>query len=54
MKKYLTMEEKRKLAMQGKEVPLCVSTISYKKKNSFICKIRSIWDSCLKNKNMNI
>lgn len=54
MKKYLTMGEKRELAMQGKDVPLCVSTTSYKKKNSFICKIRSIWDGSLKNKSMNL
>ena len=54
MNKYLTIEEKRDLATQGKEVPLCVSTTSYKKKNSFICKIRSIWDGSLRNKKMKI
>lgn len=54
MKKYLTAEEKKKLVMEGKDVPLCVSTTSYKKRNSFICKIRSIWDGSLKNKKMNI
>ena len=54
MKKYLTMEEKKQLVMQGKEVPLCVSTTSYKNKNSFICKIRSIWDGSRKNKKMKI
>lgn len=54
MKKYLTMEEKRELAMQGKDVPLCVSTTSYKKRNSFICKVRSIWDGTRKNKKMRL
>ena len=54
MNKYLTMKEKKELAMQGKEVPLCVNTTSYKKRNSFICKIRSIWDGSLKNKKMEI
>jgi len=54
MNKYLTIEEKKSLAVQGKDVPLCVSTTSYKKRNSFICKIRSIWDGSLKNKKIKI
>ncbi|MCC8014888.1 MAG: hypothetical protein LIO87_06795 [Eubacterium sp.] len=51
--KYLTIEQKRALALSGKDVPLCVGkTVS---KNSFIDKIRGfIFDGSLKNRKFNI
>ena len=52
--KYLTAEEKKQLALDGKEVPICVSYGSNKNRNSFICKIRSIWDGSLKNKRIKL
>ena len=50
---YLTIEQKKTLALSGKDVPLCVgNTVS---KNSFIAKIRgSIFDDSLKNKKFSI
>ena len=52
-RKYLTMEEKKQLALEGKDVPVVISSSSTKR-NSFICKIRSIWDGDRKNKRMKI
>lgn len=50
---YLTMEEKKMLALDGKDVPLCVGRTA--KKNSFIAKIRgSIFDGSLKNKKLSL
>lgn len=50
---YLTMEEKKALALAGKEVPICVKGSS--RKNSFIVKLRNcIFDGSLKNKKFNI
>lgn len=53
-KKYLTAKEKIQLAKEGKEVPICVSFGSGKNRNSFICKIRSIWDGSLKDKKIKL
>lgn len=53
-KKYLTAKEKIQLAKEGKEVPICVSFGSSKNRNSFICKIRSIWDGSLKDKKIKL
>ena len=51
--KYLTMEEKKSLALSGQKVPLCVGKAS--SKNGFIAKIRgSIFDGSLKNKKLKI
>ena len=51
--KYLTLEEKKKLALSGQKVPICVGNSS--SKNGFIAKIRgSIFDGSLKNKKMKI
>ena len=50
---YLTMEEKKTLALAGKKVPICINRNS--SKNSFIAKIRgSIFDGSLKNKKFSI
>lgn len=53
MKKYLTAEEKKKLALSGKPVPICTSS-NTSERNGFIAKIRSIWDGSLKNKRMEL
>ena len=53
-KKYLTAKEKRQLALEGKDVPICVSYGSDKNRNGFVCKIRSIWDGSLKNKKIKL
>ena len=53
-KKYLTAKEKIVLAQEGKDVPICVSMGSEKNRNSFICKVRSIWDGSLKNKRIKL
>ena len=51
--KFLTIEEKKKLALSGQQVPFCVSKSS--SKNGFIAKIRgSIFDGSLKNKKLKI
>lgn len=50
---YLTMEEKRALALQGKKVPICIG--NSRRKNSFIAKLRgTIFDGSLKNKKLNL
>lgn len=47
--KFLTVEEKRALALQGKEVPICIGDST--SKNSYIAKIRgTIFDGSLKYK----
>lgn len=46
--KYLTLEEKRELALRGKSVPVCIGDSG--NRNCFIAKIRSIYDGFLKNK----
>lgn len=53
-KKYLTAKEKRQLALEGKDVPICVSYGSDKNRNGFVCKIRSIWDGSLKKKKIKL
>ena len=51
--KYLTIEEKKKLALSGQKVPICVCKSS--SKNGFIAKIRgSIFDGSLKSKTLKI
>lgn len=50
---YLTVEQKRQLALSGKNVPVCVSKDN--EKISFIAKIRgSIFDGNLKEKTLRI
>ena len=49
--KYLTLEEKRALALAGKRVPICIGKSS---KNGFIAKLRCIFDDSLKNKTMQL
>lgn len=50
---YLTMEEKRALAINGKDVPICVGRTS--NKNTFIAKLRgTIFDDSLKNKKIGL
>ena len=49
--KYLTLEEKRELALAGKCVPICIGKSS---KTGFIAKLRCIFDDSLKNKTMKI
>ena len=50
---YLTIEEKRELALKGLRVPVCVGN-SYQKK-SFIAKLRgTIFDGSLKNKGIGL
>jgi hypothetical protein len=49
--KYLTLEEKRELAIAGKCVPICIGKSS---KNGFIAKLRCIFDGSLKNKTMRL
>ena len=53
-KKYLTIEEKKKLALSGQDVPLCISLDTDKNRNGFICKIRSIWDGSLRKKKIKL
>ena len=51
--KYLTIQQKKELALSGKDVPLCVRGTG--SKNSFIAKIRcSVFDGSLKNKEFSI
>ena len=49
--KYLTLEEKKQLALAGKQIPIFVGKSS---KNGFIAKLRCIFDDSLKNKTMRI
>ena len=49
--KYLTLEEKRELALAGKCVPIYIGKSS---KNGFIAKLRCIFDDSLKSKTMKI
>lgn len=50
---YLTMDEKKKLALSGKDVPICVGRST--SKNIFIAKLRgTIFDGSLKNKNLSL
>ena len=51
-RKYLTLDEKKELALAGKAVPICVNSKSLK--SGFIAKIRDIFDGSLKNKTMRI
>ena len=47
--KFLTAEEKKNLAMQGKNVPVCIG--SSVPRNSFIAKVRgTIFDGSLNHK----
>ena len=46
--KYLTCEEKKALALAGKDVPLCVKNHRSLNRNGYIAKIRSVWDGSLK------
>ena len=50
--KYLTLDEKKELALSGKVVPICINVKS--SKNGFIVKLRNIFDGSLKNKIMRI
>ena len=52
--KYLTIEEKKALILEGKSVPICVGDGNDKNRDCFICKIRSIWNGSLKDKNMKL
>lgn len=52
--KYLTIEEKKQLILEGKSVPICVGDGNDKNRDCFICKIRSIWNGSLKDKNMKL
>lgn len=50
---YLTLEEKRELALRGECVPVCIGDSNYR--NGFIAKIRgSIFDGSLLNKRMKV
>lgn len=50
---YLTMEEKKVLALEGKDVPICVGRST--DKNTFIAKLRgTIFDGSLKNKKLSL
>ena len=50
---YLTMDEKKELALNGKDVPICVGR--FENKNSLIAKLRgTIFNDSLKNKNINL
>ena len=51
-RRFLTIEEKRELARQGKEVPIYMSSSS--DKPSFIAKLRNIHDGSLKNKRIKL
>ena len=51
--KYLTMQQKKELALSGKDVPLCVNDTNLK--TQFIAKIRNcIFDDTLKSKRFSI
>ncbi len=51
--KYLTMQQKKDLALSGKDVPLCVNGTNLK--TQFIVKMRGfIFDDALKNKKFSI
>lgn len=51
--KYLTMQQKKALAVSGKDVPLCVNGTNLK--TQFIAKMRSfIFDDVLKSKKFSI
>ena len=50
--KYLTLDEKKELALSGKKIPICINSKS--SKNRFVVKLRSIFDNSLKNKSMKI
>lgn len=51
--KYLTMQQKKDLALSGKDVPLCINGTNFK--TQFIAKMRdSIFDDALKSKKFNI
>ena len=50
--KYLTMEEKKELALRGERVPVCIGNSN--QRNGFIAKIRSIYDGSLKNKKLRL
>lgn len=52
--KFLTIDEKKQLLAEGKDVPICISYNADKNRNGFICKIRSIWDGSLKNKRIKL
>ena len=51
---YLTIEEKKELILAGKPAPVCVGDFDDKNRDGFVCKIRSIWNGDLKNKNMKL
>lgn len=51
-RKYLTLDEKKELALAGKTVPIHINAKSFK--NGFVVKIRNIFDGSLKNKTMRI
>lgn len=52
-KVYLTMREKKALALSGKEVPVCIR--GSKSKNYFIAKLRgTIFDGSLLRKKINL
>lgn len=51
--KYLTMQQKKTLALSGKDVPLCVNGTNLK--TQFIAKMRGfIFDDALKSKKFSI
>lgn len=51
--KYLTMQQKKDLALSGKDVPLCVNGANLK--TQFITKMRGfIFDDTLKSKKFSI
>ena len=51
-RKYLTLDEKKELALAGKTVPIYINVNS--SKNGFMVKLRNIFDGSLKNKTMRI
>lgn len=51
-RKYLTLDEKKELALAGKTVPIHINVKS--SKSGFIVKLRNIFDGSLKNKTMRI
>lgn len=52
--RYLTIEEKRELALQGKSVPICINESQDNNRDIFIVKMRSIYNGALKNKTLKI
>lgn len=51
--KYLTMQQKKNLALSGRDVPLCINGTNLK--TQFIAKIRGfIFDDALKSKKFSI